>query len=1103
MIGRLTQINRPLALVVLAMTLLLGLALSPPASAQADEEEKASGALSSLPLRLIGPAYPSGRISDFAFFSGGSHHYIVATASGGLWLTENNGTTWTPIFDREGSYSIGVVEIAPSDEQTIWVGTGENNAQRSVGFGDGVYKSSDGGKNWSHMGLKDSGHISQIWIHPEDADTVLVASQGPLWSDGGDRGLYKTTDGGETWELILEVDEHTGINEFVVHPDNFDLIVASSYQRRRHVWVLINGGPGSGIHRTTDGGASWSEVSAGLPGDDMGRIGLAMAPSNPNTLYAIIEGQPDEQGVFRSSDFGQNWAKRSGHMTTSPQYYNEIVVDPRDENVLYSLDTFSKRSIDGGQTFTDLGIGQRHVDDHALWINEDNTDHLIIGGDGGIYESWDGGTLWRHIDNLPIVQFYRIQPDNAEPFYNVCGGTQDNNSLCGPSRTAVVHGITNSDWHIILGGDGYKPQIDPRDPNIVYTQYQYGGLARYDRRTQERVFLTPQPGPAENAYKWNWNTPLLISPHNPDRIYYAAEYLFASNDRGNSWEKISPDLTRQIDRNALEVMGRVWSVDAIAKNDSTSIYGAAIALSESPLVEGLIYVGTDDGVISVTENNGADWRRLVGVRGVPDMTLVEDIITSNHSADVAYAVFDNHKRGDHNPYVYRTNDRGRTWSSIAGDLPEWGSVHTIAEDHIDPNLLFVGTEFGLFYTQNGGANWHQLKAGFPTIDVRDIEIQQRENDLVVGTFGRGVYVLDDYSPLRTSAANVAAEEATLFEVRDPWLYVEGDLWGSWGGAKGFNGDNFWHADNPPFGAVFTYNLTEGLESRADARRSAEREIEAEGGDTPYPSWDTLRAEDREDEPAIVFTITDADGKIVRRMTGPHSAGLHRVAWDLRFAAPDPAQLSAPTGSLFGGVPVGPMVVPGDYTVTMGKRTNGIVMRLGSPQTFTVKALENSPELASDRAAALAFQQETAELSRAVSGAGVAAGELRNRLAHLKVAAEALEQPNDAQRSAIQQIETLLDNVDVGMFGDRTVSSRNEPVPFSIAARVGQIRGWGWNHQSPVTGSDKSALEIAKTDFAAALAQLRDVELRVEALEAELAGLGAPYTPGSGVPTWPR
>jgi len=1079
---------------------IISLTLAAPAHAQNGDDKKPS-ALSSLPLRLIGPAYPSGRISDFAFFGDGSHHYIVATASGGLWMTDNAGVTWKPLFDSQGSYSIGVVEIAPSDEKVIWVGTGENNAQRSVAFGDGVYKSTDGGKSWTNMGLKDSGHISQIWIDPKDANTVIVAAQGPLWSEGGDRGLYKSTDGGASWERILEIDEHTGINEFVVHPDNSDMIVASSYQRRRHVWVLINGGPGSGIHRTSDGGKSWSEAKAGLPGDDMGRIGLAMAPSRPDTVYAIIEGQPKEQGVYRTTDFGQSWEKRSGHMTTSPQYYNELVVDPKDADTLYSLDTFSKRSKDGGKTFTNLSVSARHVDDHALWIDENNTQHLMMGGDGGVYESWDGGTLWRHVDNLPIVQFYRIQPDNAEPFYNVCGGTQDNNSLCGPSRTTLVHGITNSDWHIVLGGDGYKPQIDPRDPNIVYTQYQYGGLARYDRRTQERVFLTPQPEPGEPAYKWNWNTPILISPHNPDRIYYAAEYLFASDDRGNSWSKISPDLTRGVDRNALEVMGRVWSVDAIAKNDSTSIFGAAIAVSESPLAKGLIYVGTDDGVISVTENNGGDWRRLESVRGVPDMSLVEDIIASNHNPNVAYAVFDNHKRGDHKPYVYRTSDRGKTWTSISSNLPGRGSAHTIAEDHVDPNLLFVGTEFGLFYSQDGGGNWQQLKAKFPTIGVRDIEIQRRENDLVVGTFGRSIYVLDDYSPLRSNAASVANDEATLFKVRDPWLYIQGDLWGTYGSAQASNGNNFWFAENPPFGAVFTYTLRDGLVTLGEARRKSEREVEKKGGDTPYPSWDALRAEDREDEPAIIFTITDANGEVVRRMTGPRTPGLHRVAWDLRYQAPDPVNLNPAPPSIFGGAPQGPLVVPGEYTVTMGKRINGIVTPLAQPRSFIVKPLENSPEIATDRDAVLAFQKETAELARAVAGAGSAGGELANRIAHLKVAIEALNTPNEAQRLSVQQIEALMDEVAVAMFGDSSVASRNEPVPFSIAQRVGQIRGWGWSHQSPVTGSDKTALEIAKADFAKALDQLRDIELRVEALERDLAGKGAPYTPGSGIPNW--
>ncbi len=1071
-------------------------------SVTAETDDGKSPALASLPLRLIGPAYPSGRISDFAFFSGGSHHYLVATASGGLWRTKNNGATWSPIFDKQGSYAIGVVEIAPSDENIIWVGAGENNAQRSVAFGDGVYKSTDGGATWTNMGLGDSGHIGQIWIHPTEPETVLVAAQGPLWSDGGDRGLYKTTDGGATWNLLLEVDEHTGVNEFVVHPDNFDVIVASTYQRRRHVWVLINGGPGSGIRRTTDGGETWTEISAGLPSQDMGRIGLASAPSQPDMVYAIIEGADDEQGVYRSVDFGQNWAKRSGHITTSPQYYNEIVVDPEDENVLYSLDTFTSRSEDGGETFSQISAAHRHVDDHALWIDPNNTDHLIIGGDGGVYESWDRGELWRHIDNLPLVQFYRIQPDNAEPFYNVCGGTQDNNSLCGPSRTTVKHGITNSDWHIVLGGDGYKPQIDPRDPNIVYTQYQYGGLARYDRRTQERVFLAPQPPTGEPAYRWNWNTPLLISPHDPDRIYYAAEYLFASDDRGDNWEIISPNLTRELDRNALEVMGRVWSVDAVAKNDSTSIYGAAIALSESPIEPGLLYVGTDDGVISVTEDNGATWRRTEAVRGVPDMTLVEDIVASVHDADVAYAIFDNHKRGDHRPFVYRTENRGRSWTQISGDLPELGAAHTIAEDHEDPDLLFVGTEFGLFYTQDGGDEWIRLSANLPTIAVRDIEIQRRENDLVVGTFGRGVYILDDYSPLRTPAAELETAEATLFPVRDTWLYVEGDLWGTWGGAQAFNGDDFWYAENPPFGAVFTYALRDGLETLAETRRAAETEVGKEGGDTPYPSWEALRTEDAEDAPAIMLIVSNSAGDIVRRVSGPVDAGLHRVAWDLRHPAPNPTTLQEREASPFGSAPIGPLAAPGVYSVQLAKRVNGVVTPLGDPQPFELKPLERSPETTSDRRALLAFQQESADFARTVFGAVQASGELRNRINHVKAAIESVPASVATQRAQIQALEARLDGADIALTGDQTLTSRNEPAPWSVSARVGEIIGWGWSNQSDPTGSSVAALALAKQEFTQALTELREIEAGLVALENELVRLGAPYTTGRGVSAIP-
>ena len=999
------------------------------------------------------------------------------------------------VFQNEGSYAIGVIEMASGNPDLLWLGTGENNSQRSVAYGDGVYKSLDGGKSWNNMGLKNSGHISQIWINPNNNDEVLVAAQGPLWNDGGDRGLYKTTDGGNSWTRILEVDEHTGINEFVVDPDDFNNIVASSYQRRRHVWTLINGGPGSGIHKTTDGGKTWKEIKSGLPSKQMGRIGLAMAPSQPETIYAIIEATKKEQGVYRSSNFGQTWTKRSGHMTTSPQYYNELVVDPKNPDKVYSLDTFSKVSIDGGKTFKPLSNEFRHVDDHALWIDPDNSAHLIIGGDGGVYESWDGGKLWRHAQNLPLAQFYRIQPDNAEPFYNVCGGTQDNNSLCAPSRTAVIHGITNADWTIVIGGDGYKPQIDPTDPNTIYAQYQYGGLARYDKRTKDLVSITPHPKSGENRYKWNWNTPLLISPHKSTRLYYAAEKVFQTDDRGENWKAISPDLTRKLDRNKLDVMGRVWSVDSIAKNVSTSIYGAIIALNESPVKEGLIYVGTDDGLISVTENGGETWKTEDSFKGVPDMSLVEDIIASSHDENVAYAVFDNHKRGDYKPYVLKTTNKGKSWKSISSNLPEWGSAHSIAEDHVDPNLLFVGTEFGLFVSQNGGQSWNKMKGGLPTIAVRDVEIQRRENDLIVGTFGRGIYILDDYSPLRTKASDLKKASATLFPVKDALMYNVGNQYGN--EKKGSNGNELFTADNPAYGAVFSYYLKDGFKTLKAQRRSAEEKLEKDGKDTPYPSWDELRQEDKEEAPSVFVQIKDSKGNVVRRVDAKSSKGFHRITWDLRYPGVSPVRLTKPTGYIppWGHPPKGPMALPGQYTATLMKRQMGKLETLGEPQNFTVKLLNNSPEIATDREALLAAQSRAGDLYRKVQGASRSYGELKSRIDHVKEAIKLTVGSTEAQAQKIRALADQLANISVLLNGDRTVSSRQEPVPWSVRGRTGFIYGSIVGSQFNVSGNHITSLEIAETEFKQVAQMMQQLNSELTTLEGELNDAKAPWTPG--------
>ena len=1071
---------------LLALAVFAGLALASPAMTDETDEGAEAHPLAGIALRNIGSAVISGRISDFAFHPQSRNIFYVATASSGVWKTINRGTTWIPIFDNEGSYATGRVELNPSNPEEVWVGTGENNSQRSVAYGDGVYKSIDGGKSWKNVGLKESGHISQIAFDPRDSKIVYVAAQGPLWSEGGDRGLYKSMDGGESWRKILEVDELTGANELVIDPANPDRLIVSTYQRHRRIWTLVNGGPGSAIHKSDDAGDSWRKITAGLPEkDDMGRIGLAGAPSSPGTVYAIIEGSEDEQGFYRSTDFGESWEKRSSHSVSGAQYYNEIVVDPKNPDRIYSPDTVTGVSEDGGKTWTTISLDDRHVDDHAVWIDPDNTDHLYIGGDGGVYETWDRGQSFRYVDNLPIGQFYRVEPDNAEPFYNVYGGTQDNNSLGVPSRTINAQGIVNSDWFMTIRGDGYEAQIDPDDPNIVYTQYQYGGLARYDKRTGEYAYIYPHPESGEKAYNFNWNAPLLISPHNSRRIYFGAEYLFVSDDRGDNWSKISPNLTRQLDRNKLEVAGRVWSVDSVAKNGFTSRYGAAIAIAESPVQQGLLFVGTDDGVINISEDNGENWTRVERFPGLPEPTLVEDIFVSPHDADVAYAVFDNHKRGDLKPYVYKTDNRGKSWQPIANNLPDRGSAHSITGDHVDPSLLFVGTEFGLFFTQNGGETWHKMTGNFPTISVRDVEIQERESDLVVGTFGRAIYILDDYSPLRTDAGTLQSNEAMLFPIKDAWLYIERKA------DTGVQGAGLYAADNPPFGATVTYYLRDGLRTLKEQRREKERPIELERGDTPYPGWDELRAEDQENEPAVIVEIRDQANQIVQRLEGPVTKGLHRISWNLRL--PDPSLVDFGPKDVWYVEPVGPIVTPGTFTATLYKRHKGQRTDLGT-HSFEVKRLEQSPEISRSPHEVLAFQKETVRLSQSVAAAEKVFEDFRSRAAHLNVALTRTTSDVGLLQRRIDIIESSLDELEIKLHGDRSVSSRGEAVAWSVKRRVGVLSGH-WSSQFDVPGTYKRSLEIARQEYESVREDLAAIGDALNALESDADAIGVPWTPG--------
>ena len=1066
-------------------------------------EEKKGGLSAStfagLELRNIGPAVVGGRIVDIAVDPTKPTTWYVAAASGGVWKTTNAGTTWSSVFDGQGSFSTGCVAVDPKNPLVVWVGSGENNSQRSVSYGDGVYKSVDGGKTWENVGLKKSEHIGKILIDPRDSNVVYVAAQGPLWAPGGDRGLYKTTDGGKTWKPVLTISENTGVSDLAMDPRNPDVLYASAYQRRRHIWTLIDGGPEGAIHKSTDGGATWKKLSAGLPKDDIGRIGLAIAPTSPDTVYALVESVGKSSGFYRSTDAGGSWEKRGDYLSSSPQYYQEIWVDPDNAERVYSMDTLIQVTDNGGQSFRPLGERHKHVDNHALWIDPANHAHMLVGCDGGLYETWDRAANWQFKSNLPIAQFYRVSLDNALPFYNVFGGTQDNYSLGGPSRTNNDHGIRNSDWFVTQGGDGFQSQVDPEDPNTVYAESQYGGLVRYDKKSGEQVAIQPQPGKGEPALRWNWDSPVIVSPHSHTRLYFAANKIFRSDDRGNTWKAVSPDLTRQIDRRKLKVMGRVWGADTVAYNASTSFYGNVVALAESPVKEGLIYAGTDDGLIQVAEDGSGNWRKIERFAGIPENAYVSDVEPSPSDANTVYAAFNNHQMGDFKPYLLKSTDRGATWTSIAGDLPERGSVWTVVQDHQNPGLLFAGTEFGLYFNIDGGKKWIKLSS-LPTIAVRDLVIHKREGDLAVATFGRGFYILDDITPLRQVKAETLEQDSALFPVKKASMYMEASPMG--GREQGFQGAAFYLAPNPPFGAVFTYFLKDDLKTRRKVRQEAEKKLVKEGGALVNPPWESLRKEDREVEPSLLFTVKDEEGNVVRRITAPGKSGLHRAAWDLHFPPSTPVSITPSRREEFGGPgPQGPMAAPGKYTVSLAKVVDGVTTPLGQPQTFEAVPLALASMPAKDQAIQLAFERKTARLQRAVRGAAQAVDEAREHLKYIQKAILDTPQADVKLIEKARQIDLHLQDIQTKLAGDPTLASRNEPTPPAILDRVDNIVQGHWSTSSEATKTFQEDYAVASAEFAPVLEDVRKtLEVDLKGLEDQLEAAGAPWTPGR-VPTW--
>ena len=1057
-----------------------------------------SGLVSGLKWRSIGPAYTSGRIADIAVNPTNHSEWYVAVASGNIWKTENNGTTFEPVFDKYGAYAIGCITIDPNNTNVVWAGTGENNHQRALGYGDGVYKTLDGGKSWKNMGLKESRQIGKILVDPRNSDVVYVAAEGSVWGPGGDRGLYKTTDGGKTWNRILEISEHTGVNNVVMDPRNPDVLYATSEQRRRHVHTKIGGGPESAIYKSTDAGETWEKLTSGIPSADMGGIGIDISPVDPDVIYAIIEAAGESGGFFRSTDRGASWQKMSSH-SASGQYYNEIFCDPKDADKVYSVETISHVTDDGGKTWNRISNKNRHVDDHAMWIDPDEPDHFLIGGDGGIYETFDGGKEYIFKSNLPVTQFYRVQVDNSNPFYYVYGGTQDNSSMGGPSRNTSRGGVLSDDWFVTNGGDGFWTQIDPVDPNIVYAESQYGYMVRYDRKSKERVDIRPEPGKGEDSYKWNWNTPLIISPHSHTRLYCAANKVFRSDDRGNTWEVISDDLTAHIDRNSWPVMDKFWSSDAVAKDVSTSLYGEIVSLDESAVKEDLLYVGTDDGLIQVTEDAGKNWTKIDAFPGIPEHTYVSDILASKFEEHVVYASFDNILRDDFKPYLLKSTDKGKTWTSITGNLPENHTIHSIQEDFINPNLLFAGTEFGCFFTVDGGTNWIQLKSGIPTISVKDIAIQKRESDLVLATFGRGFYILDDYSPLRDLNKETLDQEGYLFPVKDALMYLP--IRGKYG-----QGSTVYEARNPDFGAIFTYYLKEVPKTKKQLRKEKEKELFKEGKPIPQLTEADLREEKQELSPCLTFTITDASGGTpVRVFHKSAGKGINRENWDLRYQSTrsvDAGETWDPTKDNGNGV----LAMPGTYAVTLSMTFGGEIKQLAGPVEFQVVPLENTTLPAADRQGMVAFHCLVAELSRVMRGTESYAGKLLDRTTDLLQALNSVPGVTPELIKKGREIQLQLDEIINVKFNRRTnkpSDEENPPAPVPLNDRLGKLTWSSWSSTGDPTQTAKDAYAILEEEFPPVYDQIKQIgEVELPALEAEAEKLGAPVTPGR-LPVWKK
>ena len=832
-----------------------------------------------LHFREIGPATPGGRTDDFAVVESNPNIVYAGTASAGVWKSVNGGLSWKAVFDDQPVSTIGDVAVSQSEPDLVWVGTGEANNRQSASWGNGVYKSTDGGAHWTHMGLKDTHHVGRILIHPTNANVVYIAAQGHLWGPNEERGLFKTTDGGRNWQKVLYINADTGVSDIAMDPQNPDTIYAAAYQRRRTAFGFNGGGPGSAIYRTTDGGAHWTRLTEGLPKTDLGRIALDVYRRNGNVVYALVESE--EPGTYRSDDKGEHWRKMS-NTDPRPMYFSQISVDPNNDQRIGVAGVNMAYSEDGGKTFVENRVTKIHVDFHAIWIDPSNSDNMIVGCDGGIHFSHDAGRSWDSRENIALGQFYEIAYDMGQP-YKVCGGLQDNSSWCGPSATTNTRGIPNSEWYTVAGGDGFYAQIDQQEPWIVYAESQDGNIIRRDLRTHESKSIRPREDDDKmQRYRFQWNSPMVNSKHDRKIMYYGGNFVFKSTDQGDNWQRISPDLTNNVKRNTLEIMGKkVEDRKMLSRNDGVAAFPTITTLAESSVRAGILWAGTDDGNVQVSRD-GETWKNVTAnIPGVPKGTYVSRALPSAYDQGTAYVAFDGHRGDDYNIYLFKTTDFGETWKSIANGIPKnEGTLHVVREHPRNKNLLFAGGEFGLYVSFDGGDNWQELKNNLPRVPIDDLQIHPRDNDLIVATHGRSAWILDSIYALEQMNPQTANAPVTVFNVRPGIAWKMANI-------RDFDGHDQFFGQNPPYGAIVDF-------------------------------WVKSKPEMKD----VKITISRNNKPIATLKPATVEAGLNRVVWDLRADRPVPLtpqeeqQIERQTAS---GGPAqprgGPLVDPAtDYTI---------------------------------------------------------------------------------------------------------------------------------------------------------------------------------------------